>query len=63
MVKPKCAKCDHASFTSSVISPINGNFKLIAVHCAKCGAVVGITDCEDVGSLVHSLADALGASI
>jgi predicted nucleic-acid-binding Zn-ribbon protein len=63
MAKPKCPKCDHTSFKSSAIKPTNSNFKLLAVHCAKCGATVGVTDCDDVGSLVHSLAAALGVSV
>jgi transcription elongation factor Elf1 len=61
MVKPKCPKCEHSSFKSSAIKPINS--KLLAVHCAKCGAIVGVTDCDDVGSLVHSLAEALEVSV
>jgi ribosomal protein S27AE len=63
MARPKCPKCDSICFQSSEIKPINGNFKLLAVHCAKCGAIVGMADCEDVGSLVHSLAAAMDVSI
>jgi ribosomal protein S27AE len=63
MARPKCPKCDHTSFQSSEISPTNSHFKLLAVHCAKCGAVVGMTDCDDVGSLVRSLAEALKVSV
>jgi hypothetical protein len=33
------------------------------VHCAKCGVIVGMADCHDVGSLVQSLADGLDVSI
>jgi predicted nucleic-acid-binding Zn-ribbon protein len=63
MARPKCPKCDHTSFQSSEIKPVNSNFRLLAVHCAKCGAIVGVTDCDDVGSLVHSLANALDVAI
>jgi hypothetical protein len=63
MVKPKCPKCDHTQFKSTPIKPINGNFKVLAVHCAKCGCIVGMSDTEDVGSLVQSLATALDLSI
>jgi ribosomal protein S27AE len=63
MAKPKCPKCDHALFQSSEISPINKHFKLLAVHCARCGSVVDVTDWDDVGSLVHGFANALGVAI
>jgi hypothetical protein len=33
MVKPKCPKCDNTLFKSTAISSVNGNFKLLAVHC------------------------------
>jgi uncharacterized Zn finger protein len=63
MAKPKCPKCDHGKFESSLIKPQNGNFKMLAVHCAKCGAIVGMADCQDVGSLVQSLADGLNIAV
>ena len=63
MARPKCPKCDHTRFESTLISPKNGNFKMLAVHCAKCGAIVGMADCHDVGSVVQCLAEGLNISI
>ena len=63
MARPKCPKCDHTQFESTPISPKNGNFKVLAVHCAKCGAIVGMADIQDVGSLVQSLAEGLDIAV
>ena len=63
MAKPNCPKSDHGKFESSIINPQNGNFKMLAVHCARCGVIVAMADCQDVGSLVQSLADGLSISV
>lgn len=63
MAKPKCPKCDHAIFQASLIEPSGSKFKVQAIHCAKCGCVVGTQEYYNVGVLVTELAKKLGHSI
>jgi hypothetical protein len=59
MARPTCPKCDNARFQVSEIEPMNSNFKLMATHCTSCGAVVGVSDYYNIGTLIHKLAKAL----
>ncbi len=59
MAVPTCPKCDSKNFAMTLIEPHNSYFKINAVHCMKCGAVVGITDYSDVATLVRQLAEKL----
>jgi hypothetical protein len=53
MAPPKCGKCDNQTFQATSISVLGWNFELHAVHCAQCGAVVGIV--EDVAAVLKDL--------
>lgn len=60
---PNCPRCKTHFFQATEIEPMGSNFKLIAIHCNSCGAVVGITEYYSVGGLVKTLAEKLGVSI
>lgn len=59
MALPKCAKCDSLLFETKEFTPSNSNFKLIAVQCAMCGAVVGVLDYYNIGTKLNGIEDAL----
>ncbi len=40
--------------------PTKSNYKLLYVQCADCGAVVGVMDYHNVGTLLGKLAKRLG---
>lgn len=63
MAIPTCPKCDNRSFMTTEFEPLKSAFKLIAVHCSKCGAVVGVVDYYNIGSQLKKLAEKLGVSI
>lgn len=56
MALPKCPKCDWTMFQTTEIEPANSKFKLIMVHCAKCGCAIGVTEFYNTGALIHLLA-------
>jgi transcription elongation factor Elf1 len=60
---PKCPKCDHTQFAIKSFDPIDSRFKLVAVYCNACGAVVGITEYDDTGALIRKLAKKLGVNL
>jgi transcription elongation factor Elf1 len=56
---PKCPKCEHTRFAIKSFDPIDSRYKLVAVYCAACGAVIGITEYDDNGALIRKLAKRL----
>jgi hypothetical protein len=62
-VLPKCPKCENSTFGIQTIEPIGARFKMIAVCCASCGTVVGVTEYSDVGTLVMRLAAKLNVPL
>jgi hypothetical protein len=62
MAYPTCPKpgCDGRHFSMTTIEPSGSAVKVQAVHCSKCGAVVGISDYWNVGGLVRQIAEKLG---
>jgi hypothetical protein len=62
---PSCPKCGGKAFGMSLIEPANSNFKVNTIHCSRmdCGAVVGVTDFYDVGTLVYKLARAMSIDL
>ena len=60
---PKCPKCEHTQFAIKSFDPIGSRFKLVAVYCNACGAVVGITEYDDTGALIRKLAKKLGVNL
>ena len=63
MASPSCPKCNHKSFSSSPITPKGFNGKVLAIHCSKCGAVVGIAEANDIAGLIQGLAEALKVTL
>jgi translation initiation factor 2 beta subunit (eIF-2beta)/eIF-5 len=43
--------------------PTHSNFKLLFVQCSSCGAVVGVLDHYNIGSLIHDLAEKLNVEL
>ncbi len=60
MATPRCVKCDSTRFEATMLEPANSRFKLLAVHCASCGAVAGFMDYWNIGNYVKKIAEKLG---
>lgn len=56
---PKCGHCGHTAFEAKVIEPSGSNLKQVAICCAGCSAVLGITDFYSVGNYPKQTADAV----
>lgn len=52
----KCPKCENTEFEVVNETPVNSNYELIFVRCAKCQTVVGTIDFYNVGALIKKLA-------
>jgi len=63
MIKPSCPKCGHAEFEMTEIIPKNSQFKMTAIHCSKCGSIVGTHAYENTGILIRLLAKKLKVSL
>lgn len=63
MARPTCSKCDNTSFTLEEIEPRNSSYKIAAVCCSSCGAIVSTTEIFNAGVLVKQLAKKLGFDI
>ncbi|MDD2422264.1 MAG: hypothetical protein PHC60_08740 [Heliobacteriaceae bacterium] len=50
-----CAKCGKSNFEMVEATPRNSAFKLLYVQCAICGAVAGVMDYVNPGSLLQLL--------
>lgn len=60
---PKCPKCDHPTFSARAIEPGGSRFKMIAICCSSCGAVVGIQPFSNTEELIRELAAHLGFTL
>ena len=49
----KCGFCGATGTRLVVVEPYGAPRRLGAVACGKCGAVLGITDLHDAGTLLH----------
>ncbi len=63
MAIPRCPKpnCDGANFSMSELTPSGSEYKYSAVCCSRCGAVVGVLDFFNLGSLLKKIQKKLGA--
>jgi predicted nucleic-acid-binding Zn-ribbon protein len=52
----KCPSCENTEFEVVNELPVNSNYELIFVRCAKCHVVVGTIDYYNVGALIKKLA-------
>jgi hypothetical protein len=63
-IKPsRCAKCEGTEFEVVNEIPVNSNYELIFIRCAKCQTVVGTIDYYNVGTLIKKLAEKLNVSL
>lgn len=62
MAIPKCPKgdCTSTVFSVSEFEPSGSRFRLMAVHCSRCGAVVGVMDFFNIGAQVNKIGEKLG---
>jgi predicted nucleic-acid-binding Zn-ribbon protein len=60
MALPKCPKCDGLIFEINEINVQKSNFKLNAINCAKCGAILGIHEYLNIGATLDTLSKKLG---
>lgn len=56
----KCPSCSSTSFETAIETPKESRFKLLFIRCASCGAVVGVLDYYNIGSMLQQLAKKLG---
>lgn len=59
MATSRCVKCDGVSFETVVGTPKNSKYKLLFHQCASCGGVVGVTEWNNIGTLIERLAERL----
>ena len=62
MPQSRCprSECSGTSFEMAAMEPARSNYKYLAVQCAKCGAVVGVTEVHNTTRVIYNLANALG---
>lgn len=60
MARSTCPKCDNTRFEVKVVTPNGSNFKLQFVQCSVCGAVVGVLERLNLGSLLILICRQLG---
>ena len=53
MARSTCAKCSGTTFELVENEPVGGKFKYFFVQCNKCGAVIGVQEFFNAGSLLH----------
>ena len=65
MMKPTCPKpsCDSTVFRLSPFLPENASYKLYAVHCARCGAVIGVQEVNNISALIIRFAERMGVRL
>lgn len=63
MALSSCLKCGNHHFEVAANEPRGSRFKLLFVQCSSCGAVVGVLDHFNIGSLLHTLAKRLGTRL
>jgi hypothetical protein len=56
MATPVCPKCGNTTFENNIIQPKNSNYKLTAINCDSCGAIIGVLDYFNIGGMLQTLA-------
>lgn len=51
----KCGHCNHIGTKLTEISPSGGRYKMMAVCCSSCSAILGVTDYFNSGTLIQSV--------
>ena len=60
MVGSLCGHCGERSFKRVEMSPRHSKYKITAIQCPSCGAVVRVMDNFNPGVDIHNIAVALG---
>lgn len=62
MAISKCPKdgCGSSSFEAKELKVRDSGFRLIAIQCSVCGAIVSVLDFLNIGSALGKIADKLG---
>lgn len=65
MATSRCpvSECGSTSFELKTFEPHGSSYKLSAIQCRTCGAIVGVMDYFNIGNLVHQLAKAFGKTL
>ncbi len=64
MATSTCPKCNSTSFELKTNDNVKGtNYKLSFIQCADCGAVVGVLDYYNLGSLIKKFAEKQGFNL
>lgn len=51
----KCGHCNNTGTKLTEISPSGGRYKMMAVCCSSCSAILGVTDYFNAGVLLKGL--------
>jgi len=57
------SECDGTHFEAKKMEPRNSDYKLMAIQCATCGAVVGVMDWLNIGHVLGMIASKLGIKV
>jgi hypothetical protein len=60
---PKCPSCTNHTFRLVEFEPQGSRFKMFAICCSSCGAVVGVEPYHNTAELLFSLAEKLRVKI
>lgn len=52
MAKPTCLRCGEHTFEMAEVAPLDSQLKVTFMQCATCGAVVGVMDIMNLGSML-----------
>lgn len=52
MAEPICPRCGEHAFELVEGAPLNSQLRVMFMQCAACGAVVGVMDSMNLGSLL-----------
>lgn len=64
MARPTCPKCESSRFEMTTVDNIqNARFKMNLIHCASCGATIGVVDFQHVPTLLERIAERLGVNL
>ena len=65
MATSRCPRpeCDSTYFEAKKLEPQDSPYKLIAIQCRKCGAVVGVLDWLNLGHMLEMIASKLGVKL
>jgi len=63
MASPSCPKCDGTKFELNLIEPKKARYKMYAINCSSCGAVVSVTDFHDIAARLDKMDKRIGVNL